>query len=74
MIPLWLTVVALATVAGIHKKMFEAGLPLDLALCKITLIISNEEINDIIKIIKSPLEPGLLIKGVSKAIKNEANK
>ena len=35
-----------------------------------TLIISNEEMNDIMKIVKSPEESGLLIKGVSEAIKN----
>ena len=36
------------------------------------LIISNEEINDIMKIIKSLEESGLLIKGVGKTIKNKA--
>ena len=36
------------------------------------LKISNKEINDIIKKIKSLEESGLLIKGVSKTIKNEA--
>ena len=36
-----------------------------------TLIISNEEINDIMKIVKSLEEYGLLIKGVIKTIKNE---
>ena len=35
-------------------------------------IISNEEMNDIMKIIKSPEESGLLIKGISGTIKNEA--
>ena len=35
-----------------------------------TLIISNEEINDIIKIIKSS-KSGLLIKDISETIKNE---
>ena len=30
-----------------------------------TLIISNEEMNDIMKIVKSFVVPGLLIKGVS---------
>ena len=35
-----------------------------------TLIISNEEINDIIKIIKSS-ESGLLIKDISETIENE---
>ena len=37
-----------------------------------TLTISNKEMNDIIKIVKSLEESGLLIKGVSKTIKNEA--
>ena len=37
-----------------------------------TLIISNEEINDIVKIVKSLEEFGLLMKGASKTIKNEA--
>ena len=37
-----------------------------------TLIISNKQMNDIMKIIKSPKESGLLIKGVSETIKNEA--
>ena len=36
-----------------------------------TLIISNEEVNDIMKIIKSLEESGLLIKDVSETIKNE---
>ena len=38
----------------------------------VPLIISNEEMNDIMKIIKSLEESGLLIKGVSETIKNEA--
>ena len=37
-----------------------------------TLIISNEEMNDIIKVVKSLEESGLLIKGVIETIKNEA--
>ena len=36
-----------------------------------TLTISNEEINDIVKIVKSLKESGLLIKVISKTIKNE---
>ena len=36
------------------------------------MIISNEEMNDSMKIVDSPEESGLLIKGVSDAIKNEA--
>ena len=37
-----------------------------------TLIISNEEMNYIMKIVKSLEESGFLIKGVSGTIKNEA--
>ena len=37
-----------------------------------TIIISNEGMDDIIKITKSLKEKGLLIKGVSKTIKTEA--
>ena len=37
-----------------------------------TLIISNKEINNIVKIIKSLEESFLLIKGISKTIINEA--
>ena len=36
-----------------------------------TLIISNDEINDIIKIIKSLEDSGLLLKGVTEAVQNE---
>ena len=43
--------------------MFESGMT--------TFIISNEEMNDIMKIVKSLEESGLLIKGVSEAIENE---
>ena len=52
LIPLILTAVAAATDAAIHKKMFGSIThPLDLAK-RTTLIISNEEMNDIMKIIK----------------------
>ena len=36
-----------------------------------TLIIFNEEMNDIMKMIKSLEETGLLIKGISKTIENK---
>ena len=55
---------ASATDAAIHKKMLEYGFT--------TLIISNEEMNDILNIVKSLEEPGLLIEGISETIKNEA--
>ena len=78
LIPLGLTAAASATDAAIHKKIFGSGMrprmlpsrPSDLTR-QTTLIISNEEMNDITKIIKSLDESGLLIKGVSKTIKNE---
>ena len=44
---------------------------LDLA-SRTTWIISNEEMNDIVKIVKSLEESSLLIKEVSETIKNEA--
>ena len=59
---LGLTAAASATDAVIHKKMFESGIT--------ALISSNEEMNDIMKIVKSLEESGLLIKGVSETIKN----
>ena len=46
LIPLGLTVAASAVDAGIHKKILESG-------NVTTLIISNDEIEDIIKIVKS---------------------
>ena len=36
--------------------------------------MSNEEMNDIMKIVKSLEESGLLRKGVSESIKNESKK
>ena len=64
LIPWGLMAAAAVTNAAIHKKMFRSGFT--------TLILSNEEMNDIMKIVKSLEESGLLIKGVSKTIKNEA--
>ena len=64
LIPLGLTAVSSTTDAAIHKKMFGSGVT--------TLIISNEEMNDIMKIVKSLEESGLLIKGVGERMKNEA--
>ena len=62
LIPLGLTAAASATDAAFHKKMFESGThPSDLA-SRTTLTISNEEMNDIVKIIKFLEVSGLLIK------------
>ena len=53
--------------------MFESGTrPSDLGLRTETLIIYNEEMSDIMKIVKSLEEFYLLINGVRKTIKNEA--
>ena len=60
LIPLGLTAAATAT---FMRKC------LDLAT---TLIISNEEMNDIMEIVNSLEESGLLIKNVSETIKNKA--
>ena len=38
----------------------------------ITLIISNDEMDDILKIVKSLEDSGLLLKGVSETIQHEA--
>ena len=46
--------------------------PSDLASRMRALIISHEEMNDIMKIVKSLEESGLLIKDVVETIKNEA--
>ena len=64
LIPLGLTAATSATDAVIHKKMFGSSTT--------TLIISNEEMNNIMKIVKSLEESGLLKVGISKTIKNEA--
>ena len=50
--------------APIQKKIYVLGTA--------ALIISNEEIEDITKIVKSVEGSGLLIKGISKTIKNKA--
>ena len=52
--------------------MFGLGRPSDLALQAITLIISNKEMNNIMKIVKSSEESVFLMKGVIETIKNEA--
>ena len=55
-----------------HRPSTLALHPSDLASHATALIISNEEIIDIMKIVKSLEESGLLIKGISETIKNEA--
>ena len=64
LIPLGLTAVASAADAGIHKKILGSG-------NTTTLIISNYEIEDIIKIVKSLEGSGLLLKGVTETVQNQ---
>ena len=64
LIPLGLTAAASVTDAAFHKKMFGSNMT--------ALLITNEEMTDITKIVKSLEEPGSLIKAVSETIKNEA--
>ena len=63
LIPLGLTAAASATDAAIHNKMFGAGVT--------TLIISNEEMSNITKIVKSLEESGLLIEGIKDKAKEK---
>ena len=56
---------AMSAIDGIiKKKMLGSGMT--------TLIISNDEMNDILKIVKSLENSGLLLKGVSETIQHEA--
>ena len=57
LIPLGLTAAAAATDAVIHKKTFRSDRPLDLTSRLTTLITSNKEMNDIIKMVKIMLRP-----------------
>ena len=66
LIPLGLTSLASAAEAEIHKKILGSGNN------NTILIISNDEIKDIIKIVKSLEDSVLLFKGVSETIQNEA--
>ena len=68
LIPLSLTVAASAANAGIHKKITGSG---HNDPSSTTLIISNSEMNDIIKIVKSYEDSSLLLKEVTKTGQNE---
>ena len=63
LIPLGLTAAASVVDAGIHKKILGSG--------NTTLIMSNNEMDDIIKAVKSLEDYGLLLKGVTKTVQNE---
>ena len=61
--PLGITVAASAIDAGIKKKKDGSGTRF--------LIISNEEMNDIMKIVQALEDSNILLKGVTETIKNE---
>ena len=63
LIPLGLTPAASAADAGTHKKILGSG--------NTTLIISNKDMEDLIKIVKSFEDLGLLLKGVTDSVQNE---
>ena len=52
-----------ATMAAIDKAILGSGTT--------TLVISNEEVNDTMKIVQSLQDSGILLKGVTKTMKNE---
>ena len=66
LVPLGLTAAASAADAVIHKKILGSGHN------NTTLIISNDEMDDILKIVKSLEDSGVLLKGASETIQNEA--
>ena len=61
--PLGITTAASAIDAGIQNKIHGS--------CTTTLIISNEEMNGIMKIVQALEGSNILLKGVTKTIKNE---
>ena len=66
LLPLGVTAAASATDTAIQLKIFGS--------CTTALIISDQKMDDVLKIVKSVGESGLLIKGVSEIIKNETKK
>ena len=63
LIPLGLAAATSAADAGIHKKILGSG-------NNIALTISNNELEDLIKIVKSLEDSGLLLKGVTESVQN----
>ena len=64
--PLRITAAASAIDAGIQKKIYDSGRP-----SSTTLIISNKEMNDMMKIVQALEDSNILLKGVIKTIENE---
>ena len=61
---LGLTAAASATDAAINKKILASG-------NQITLIISNDEMRDLLKIVKSLEDSGILVDGITETVENE---
>ena len=61
--PLGIMAAASANDAGIQNEIYGSGTT--------TLIISNKEMNNIIKIVQALEDSNILLKGVTKTIKNE---
>ena len=72
LIPLGLTAAASTAYTGIHKKILGPGHRPSHNNNNTILIISNDEMKYIIKIVKSLEDSGLLFKGGSETIQNEA--
>ena len=64
LIPLGLTAAAAAADAGIHKRILRSG-------NNTTLILSNKDMDDLIKIVKSHEDSGLLLKEIAESVQNE---
>ena len=62
--PLGITAAASAIDAGIQKKIHGSGTT--------TLIISNKKMNDVMRIVQALEDSNILLKGVSKTIKNKS--
>ena len=63
LVPLGITAAALAIDVGIQKKIHGSGTT--------TLKVSNKEMNDIMKIVQALEDSNILLKGVTKIIKNQ---
>ena len=72
MVPLVLTAAASTTDAVTQKKIFGLRRPLELAPGTAAQIISDKEMEDVMKLVKSLEELSLLIKGVTKTFKSKA--
>ena len=60
---LGLTAARSAITTGVQKKIYGSGTT--------TLTISNEEMNDVMKIVQALVDSNILLKGVTKTIKNK---